>query len=121
MEKEGSDEVEVAEKKIKEREKEEKGQVEAFKKSFSKNSQEKNEEDLGKEIKEGKYRHYKGNFYHVLGVARHSETLEEFVVYKALYENEFGKNCFWIRPKKMFLETVNKDGRILPRFEFVGK
>ena len=72
------------------------------------------------EISPGKYRHFKGNFYEVLGVARHSETLEEFVLYKALYDSkDFGKNALWIRPKKMFLEKVKKDGKEIKRFEFV--
>lgn len=72
------------------------------------------------EVKLGKYRHFKGKLYEVIGVAMHSETLEEFVVYKALYESEYGKNAIWIRPKKMFLETVNREGKEIPRFEFVG-
>ncbi len=56
-----------------------------------------------KEIKLGKYKHYKGNFYEVLGVARHSETLEEFVVYRACYDSkEFGRNALWVRPKNVF-------------------
>lgn len=60
-----------------------------------------------------KYRHYKGKEYEVIGIAKHSETLEEFVVYKALY----GKNQLWIRPKKMFFEKVIVDGENRPRFE----
>ncbi len=71
-------------------------------------------------IKTGKYKHYKGNFYEVLGTARHSETLEELVVYRALYTSkEFGKNALWARPKKMFLEKVKVDGKIMPRFKLV--
>jgi len=58
------------------------------------------------EIKKGKYQHYNGNYYNVIGVARHSETLEELVVYQALYESEFGKDQLWVRPKEMFMETV---------------
>ena len=51
------------------------------------------------EIRPGKYQHYKGNFYIVIGVGRHSETLEEMVVYQAKYEStEFGKNAIWVRP-----------------------
>lgn len=74
------------------------------------------------EVKLGKYQHYKGKFYRVIGVARHSETLEELVVYQALYESkEFGKNALWIRPKKMFLEKVVVEGKEVPRFKFVGK
>ena len=68
-------------------------------------------------IRPGRYRHYKGNEYHVLGVARHSETEEEFVVYRALY----GEHGLWIRPAAMFLETVLIDGRPQPRFEFVAE
>lgn len=75
-----------------------------------------------KNIKLGKYQHYKGNFYEVVGVARHSETLEELVVYKALYESkDFGKDSLWVRPLKMFFEKVEVDGKKLPRFKFVGK
>lgn len=60
----------------------------------------------------GRYRHFKGNPYEVLGVARHSETGEEMVVYRALY-GEFG---LWVRPVSMFVETVERDGRRVPRF-----
>jgi hypothetical protein len=63
----------------------------------------------------GRYRHYKGNEYEVLGVARHSETMEELVVYRALY-GEFG---LWVRPRAMFLETVVVEGKVVPRFERV--
>jgi hypothetical protein len=71
-------------------------------------------------LKLGKYQHYKGKFYEVIGIAKHSETLEEFVVYKALYDSkEFGKNALWIRPKKMFLESVNVNGKKVPRFKCV--
>ncbi len=73
-----------------------------------------------KEIKLGRYRHYKGKFYEVIGTARHSETLEELVIYRALYDSEeFGKNALWARPKGMFLETVTVDGREAPRFKLV--
>ncbi len=74
------------------------------------------------EVKPGKYRHYKGKFYKVIGVALHSETLEELVVYRALYEDEkFGKNALWVRPKKMFMEIVTVDGKKVARFEFVDE
>ena len=63
----------------------------------------------------GLYRHYKGNEYQVVGVARHSETLEELVVYRALY----GERGLWVRPLAMFIETVDVDGRRAARFEFV--
>jgi len=71
------------------------------------------------EIKPGVYKHYKGNLYQVIGVGRDSETLEEQVVYIALYEGEFGKNSLWIRPRKMFQEDVEFEGRRVPRFEFI--
>ena len=75
-----------------------------------------------KEVKLGKYQHYKGKFYEVVGIARHSETLEELVVYRALYESkDFGKNAWWIRPKKMFLENVVVNGKEVPRFKFIEK
>jgi hypothetical protein len=71
------------------------------------------------EIKIGKYEHYKGKEYEVIGVAHHSETLEELVVYKALYETEFGMDSLWVRPKKMFLETVTAGGKEVKRFQFM--
>lgn len=73
------------------------------------------------EIKTGKYRHYKGKEYEVIGLARHSETLEELVVYRALYvSEEFGENALWVRPAKMFLEKIIIDGVEKPRFEYIG-
>ena len=63
-------------------------------------------------IKPCKYRHFKGGLYEVLGIARHSETLEEMVVFRALY----GEMGLWVRPLKMFLETVEHEGRIVLRF-----
>ena len=68
------------------------------------------------QIKPGKYRHFKGNLYQVEDVAQHSETLEYFVVYRALY----GEGGLWIRPLKMFTEMVERDGKSFPRFEFVS-
>lgn len=68
------------------------------------------------EIKKGRYRHFKGNEYEVIGTARHSETLEEYVVYKALY----GDGGLWVRPKEMWNETVERDGKTFKRFEFIG-
>ncbi len=67
-------------------------------------------------VRNGRYRHYKGKEYEVLGVARHSETEEEYVVYRTLYGN-FG---LWIRPKSMFLEEVEVNGKMLPRFQYIG-
>lgn len=66
-------------------------------------------------LKKGIYRHFKGNLYRLLEIAKHSETMEEFVVYKALY----GEQGIWIRPLKMFEETIERDGIQLKRFEFV--
>ena len=67
------------------------------------------------EIKIGKYQHFKGGQVEVLGVAKHSETLEEFVAYKELSTGEI-----WIRPVKMFLEEVTLGDRKVPRFKYVG-
>lgn len=63
-------------------------------------------------IKPGRYRHFKGNEYEVIGTARHSETLEELVVYRALY----GDGGLWVRPATMWTETVERDGYRGPRF-----
>ena len=68
------------------------------------------------EIRPGRYRHYKGNEYTVLGVARHSETLEELVVYR----QEYGERDLWVRPAAMFAETVLVDGKTVPRFAALG-
>ncbi len=64
------------------------------------------------EIKEGRYRHFKGNEYEVLFVAKHSETLEDMVVYRALY----GDGGVWVRPASMWNETVERDGKVYQRF-----
>lgn len=70
-------------------------------------------------IKQGIYRHFKkGNKYRVHFVAKNSETLEEYVVYEALYDNPDGK--YWVRPSKMFTEMVEKDGKRVPRFQYVS-
>jgi hypothetical protein len=66
-------------------------------------------------VKKGIYRHFKGGFYKVIEIAKHSETKELFVV----YVNVNNENDIWIRPEKMFLENVTKDGRTFPRFEFI--
>lgn len=68
------------------------------------------------EIKKGKYRHFKGNEYIVLGIAAHSETLEPMVVYKALY----GEGGLWVRPASMWTEIVERDDYCGPRFQFIG-
>ena len=71
-------------------------------------------------LKPGRYRHFKGNEYQVLEVAKHSETLEEFVVYRALYGGkDGGEGGLWIRPLRMFIEEVARDGRKLPRFALI--
>lgn len=68
-------------------------------------------------IKLGRYRHYKGNDYQVIGVARHSETEEELVVYRKLYDD----GSLWVRPLAMFLEDVTVDGQTMPRFSWQGE
>lgn len=69
------------------------------------------------EIKKGRWRHFKGGEYEVLGTARHSETLEELVVYRALY----GDGGVWVRPVSMWNETVERDGKTFPRFTYIGE
>ena len=69
------------------------------------------------EIKCGRYRHYKGGEYQVLGVARHSETEEDLVVYRPLY----GKGELWVRPLKMFLEKIDNEAGGVLRFEYIGE
>jgi hypothetical protein len=71
---------------------------------------------LPAEPRPGRYRHYKGNEYRVVGIARHSETLEPLVVYEPLY----GVGGLWVRPAAMFTETVEVNGTRMPRFIFVG-
>ena len=67
------------------------------------------------ELKPGKYRHFKGKEYELIGIANHSETLEPMVVYKALY----GKQELWVRPAAMWSELVEKDGHSGPRFSYM--
>ena len=67
-------------------------------------------------IQPGRYRHYKGKDYTVIGMAQHSETEEELVVYR----KEYGNHGLWVRPKAMFVEMVEVDGKQVPRFEFIG-
>ena len=69
------------------------------------------------EIKVGRYRHFKGGEYEVCGTATHSETGEQLVVYRALY----GERGLWVRPVAMFLETVERDGQVRQRFEYIGE
>ena len=68
------------------------------------------------ELIKGKYRHFKGKEYALIGIASHSETLEPMVVYRALY----GDRGLWVRPAAMWTETVNKDGYTGPRFQYIG-
>lgn len=68
-------------------------------------------------MKTGIYKHYKGKLYRVISVAKHSETLEDLVVYEALYENTTSR--LWVRPLTMFSENVAIDGKKIPRFEFL--
>ena len=70
---------------------------------------------MNQAIPQGVYRHYKGNLYQVLHIARHSETEESLVVYRCLY-GEYG---VWVRPLSMFTEIVNIDGKEVPRFELI--
>lgn len=65
----------------------------------------------------GRYRHYKGNYYEVLETARHSETEELLVVYRALY----GDHSLWVRPLAMFIEKIVVDGQEVPRFAYCNK
>ncbi|HAG97133.1 MAG: hypothetical protein CMK83_24160 [Pseudomonadales bacterium] len=67
-------------------------------------------------LQPGRYRHYKGKDYEVIGVARHSETEEPLVVYRTLY----GEYDLWVRPYRMFTEEVTVKGEAIPRFRFIG-
>lgn len=67
--------------------------------------------------KKGIYRHYKGNLYRLLCIARHSETLEEMIVYQDVLHPE----KYWARPAGMWEETVEVDGRTVPRFEYIAE
>lgn len=69
------------------------------------------------DLKPGVYQHYKGKKYRVIGVAKHSETLEDLVVYEALYDNE--KSKLWIRPIEIFLEEIGVDDKRVPRFRYI--
>lgn len=68
-------------------------------------------------IKLGRYRHFKGGEYEVIGIARHSETREDMVVYRALY----GEGGLWVRPASMWEETVTRDGKTSSRFTYIGE
>lgn len=69
------------------------------------------------EIKLGRYRHFKGNEYEVIAIAKHSETTEDYVVYKALY----GDGGIWVRPASMWNETIERDGITYKRFTYMGE
>lgn len=69
------------------------------------------------DIKPGRYRHFKGNDYEVLYLARHSETLEDLVVYRALY----GERGVWVRPASMWNDPVDQNGVVQPRFRYIGE
>ena len=69
------------------------------------------------DIRPGRYRHFKGNEYEVLGLARHSETREPMVVYRALY----GERGLWVRPASMWGEEIDRDGYHGPRFTYIGE
>ena len=68
------------------------------------------------ELKPGKYRHFKGGEYELIGIASHSETMEPMVVYRALY----GERGFWVRPAAMWSEIIERDGKTFPRFTYIG-
>ena len=70
-----------------------------------------------KKVKTGIYKHYKGNLYEVLDMARHSETEELLVVYRTLYDD----GGIWVRPYEMFIEDVKLEDKVLKRFEYMGK
>lgn len=73
-------------------------------------------------MKLGIYRHFKWNLYEVIAVARNSENNnEELVVYKALYEHkDYWKDSLWVRPKEMFIETIEREWKAMKRFEYIG-
>ena len=68
-------------------------------------------------IKLGRYRHFKGNEYEVIGIAKHSETLEEMVVYRALYD----EGGLWVRPANMWNEVIERDGKKFKRFTYIDE
>lgn len=71
---------------------------------------------MSEQLQVGKYQHYKGNFYQVEGIAIHSETEQEMVLYRPLY----GAGLLWVRPLQMFLEDVQIEGKNQPRFAYVS-
>ena len=82
------------------------------------------DKNLSKEaqsLQPGKYRHFKGDIMEVIGIGLHSESLEEFVVYRHVTGERAGEPHLWVRPVRMFLEVVERDGRQVPRFTFIGQ
>jgi len=71
-------------------------------------------------LPKGIYEHFKGKRYEVIGTARHSETLEIMVIYKALYQGDFPEGTLWVRPLIMFKENVFAEGQSKPRFRFIS-
>jgi hypothetical protein len=73
-------------------------------------------------MKLGIYEHYKKKQYEVIGIARYKDTMEDVVVYRALYDSEeFGNNALWVQPKIRFCEEIEIDGVRRPRFEYIGE
>ncbi len=72
-------------------------------------------------VKPGKYQHFKGDVMEVIGTALHSETLEEFAVYRHVTGERAGEPYYWIRPIDMFLEEVEAEGKKVPRFKYIGE
>ena len=73
-----------------------------------------------KSIKLGTYKHYKGDLVEVIGISLHSETLEEFVIYKHISGKRTDEPHYWVRPVKIFLDQLEKDNYKGPRFTYVG-
>lgn len=74
------------------------------------------------EIKLGRYKHYKGNQYKVLAIGKHTEILEDLVIYKALYDSkEFGDQAIWVRPLQMFQGKAIQNNKEISRFEYIGE
>ena len=73
--------------------------------------------DQPRAFRPGRYRHFKGNEYEAIGLARHSETLEQLVVYRALY----GEGGLWVRPLDMFMEEIERDGKHIARCTYIGE
>lgn len=78
--------------------------------------------EMTTKLKLGKYKHFKGKDYDVIGIAKDCENLNDIVIYKSLYDSpEFKKGTLWTRPLKNFIETIDRDGKTFKRFEFVGE